>query len=124
MVAAYFDQFNVIRLITIQAFLGDITVTFTNSSMMMILGVAIIWLLLKGEMLIPKRWQSIMEIIHSNMRSVVHENLGKLGQRYFPFILCLFMFIAMLNILGLFPPFGEGENLFYADHTNKKIPRA
>lgn len=44
-----------------------------------------------------------MEIIHSNMRSVVHENLGKLGQRYFPFILCLFMFIAMLNILGLFP---------------------
>lgn len=42
MVAAYFDQFNVIRLITIQAFLGDVTVTITNSSMMMILGVTVI----------------------------------------------------------------------------------
>nr|YP_232809.1 ATP synthase F0 subunit 6 [Tethya actinia]AAP59068.1 ATP synthase F0 subunit g [Tethya actinia] len=103
MLAAYFDQFNVIRLITIHAFLGDFSVTFTNSSMMMGLGVAIIWLLLKGEKLIPNRWQSIMEIIHSNMRSAVHENLGKLGQKYFPFILCLFLFIAILNILGLFP---------------------
>nr|CAD1874627.1 atp6 [Tethya wilhelma] len=103
MLAAYFDQFNVIRLITIQAFLGDFTVTFTNSSMMMVMGVIVIWLLLRGERLIPGRWQSVMEIIHSNMRSVVHENLGKVGQKYFPFILCIFLFIAMLNILGLFP---------------------
>lgn len=103
MLAAFFDQFNVIRLITIHAFLGDWIVAFTNSMMMMVLAVTIIWLLLKGERLIPNRWQSIMEIIHSNMRSVVHENLGKLGQKYFPFVLCLFLFIAMLNILGLFP---------------------
>lgn len=44
-----------------------------------------------------------MELIHSNMRSVVQDNLGQKGQKYFPFILCLFIFIAMLNILGLFP---------------------
>ena len=55
MLAAYFDQFNVIRLITIHAFLGDMTVTLTNSSMMIILGVTIIGLLLKGERLIPNR---------------------------------------------------------------------
>ena len=44
-----------------------------------------------------------MELIHSNIRSVVHENLGKSGQRYFPFVFCLFLFIVVLNILGLFP---------------------
>uniref|UniRef100_A0AAU8HNV9 ATP synthase subunit a n=1 Tax=Porifera sp. TaxID=3140030 RepID=A0AAU8HNV9_9METZ len=103
MLAAYFDQFNVIRLITIQALLGDWSVTFTNSSMMMVVVVTIIWLLLKGDKLVPDRWQSIVELIHSNIRSVIHDNLGKSGQKYFPFVLCLFLFIALLNILGLFP---------------------
>lgn len=103
MLAAFFDQFNVVRLITIQAFPGDWLVTFTNSSMMMGLVIFIIWLLLRGERLVPNRWQSIMELIHSVMRSVVQENLGSSGQKYFPFVLCLFLFIVMLNILGLFP---------------------
>lgn len=103
MLAAFFDQFNVVRLITIQAFPGDWLVTFTNSSMMMGLVLFINWLLLRGERLVPNRWQSIMELIHSVMRSVVQENLGSSGQKYFPFVLCLFLFIVMLNILGLFP---------------------
>ena len=103
MFAAYFEQFNVIKLITIQAFWGDWLVTFTNSSLMMMLGVAIFWLLLKGGRLIPNRWQTIMELIHINIRAVVHDNLGKSGQKYFPFILSIFIFIAILNILGLFP---------------------
>ena len=34
---------------------------------------------------------------------MVQDNLGKLGLKFFPFVLCLFIFIAMLNILGLFP---------------------
>lgn len=44
-----------------------------------------------------------MEIIHLNIRSVVHDNLGKTGEKYFPFVLCLFIFIVMLNVMGLFP---------------------
>lgn len=44
-----------------------------------------------------------MELIHLNIRFVVHDNLGKTGQKYFPFVLCLFLFIVLLNILGLFP---------------------
>nr|YP_001648456.1 ATP synthase F0 subunit 6 [Amphimedon compressa]ABW76531.1 ATP synthase F0 subunit 6 [Amphimedon compressa] len=103
MLAAYFDQFNVVRLITIQAFMGDWLVTFTNTSMMMVLAVTIFWLLLKGDKLIPNRWQSIMELIHLNIRTVVDDNLGKPGQKYFPFVLSLFLFIALLNVLGLFP---------------------
>nr|AAK51958.1 ATP synthase F0 subunit 6 [Halichondria sp. RFW-2001] len=103
MLAAYFDQFNVIRLITIQVPLVDWLVTFTNSSMMMVLAVVAVRWLLRGDKLIPSRWQSVTELIHSNMRSVVQDNLGQKGQIYFPFILCLFVFIAVLNIMGLFP---------------------
>lgn len=44
-----------------------------------------------------------MELIYSIMRQVVHENLGMVGQKFFPFVLCLFLFIVMLNVLGLFP---------------------
>jgi ATP synthase subunit 6 len=34
---------------------------------------------------------------------MVHENLGKTGQKYFPIVLCIFIFICASNILGLFP---------------------
>lgn len=103
MLAAYFDQFNVTRLITIQGSIGVDMFSFTNSSMMMVLAISGVWFLFRGDKLIPSRWQSVMELVHSNMRSVVQDNLGQKGQKYFPFILCLFLFIAMLNIMGLFP---------------------
>lgn len=70
---------------------------------MMVFVVTVVWLLLKGEKLIPNRWQSIIELIHVNIRSVVHDNLGRSGEKYFPFIISLFIFIALLNIFGLFP---------------------
>lgn len=44
-----------------------------------------------------------MELIHSNMRLLVHENLGRIGQKYFPLVLCIFLFIMIVNIIGLFP---------------------
>lgn len=91
------------RLITLQAFWGNWSVSFTNSSLMMLVGVIMFVLLFKGNKLIPNRWESIMELINYNLRSVVHDNLGKSGQKYFPFILSIFLFIVVLNFLGLFP---------------------
>lgn len=44
-----------------------------------------------------------MEGLYLNIRSVVSENLGRGGERYFTFILCLFIFIAMVNLFGLLP---------------------
>nr|AAD02026.2 ATP synthase F0 subunit 6 [Tetilla sp. (in: sponges)] len=103
MFAAYFDQFNVVKLITMQVFVGDWLLIFTNSSMMMVIAVIISWLLSEGKRLIPNRWQFLIESAYINIHSVVQENLGKAGQKFFPFVLCLFIFIAMLNVLGLFP---------------------
>ncbi len=44
-----------------------------------------------------------MEFVYSNIRLLVHENLGNTGQKYFPLVLCIFLFIVVVNIIGLFP---------------------
>lgn len=103
MLSTYFDQFNVVRLITSPPLCGDWRIVFSNTSIMVVLTVILALLLFKGEKLIPNRWQVIIEIIHTTIRSLVHENLGKTGQRYFPFVLCVFLFIVILNVIGLFP---------------------
>jgi len=90
--AAYFDQFKIVSIFTL-----------TNSSTMMILAVVVGLLLLRGSKLIPNRWQSIMETIYNHYCGVVKDNLGLVGLKYFPFIFTLFLFIVLLNVLGLFP---------------------
>lgn len=55
MLSAYFDQFNVIRLVSILPLYGDGLMGFTNSSMMVVLVVFVIRLLFKGGKLIPSR---------------------------------------------------------------------
>ena len=63
--AAYFDQFKVVDLIAV-----------TNSSMMMLLAVAVALILLKGNRLIPNRWQAIMETIYDHFHGLVKDNSG------------------------------------------------
>ena len=103
MFAAYFDEFNVVKLIMIRVYPVDWSVIFTNSSMMMVLAVIMFWLLLKWNKLIPNRWQFLNEYLYINIYSGIQDNLGKLGQKFFPFVLCLFVYIVILNILGLIP---------------------
>nr|QJS34633.1 ATP synthase F0 subunit 6 [Stauropathes cf. punctata NB-2020]WHI93343.1 ATP synthase F0 subunit 6 [Telopathes magnus]WRM53919.1 ATP synthase F0 subunit 6 [Bathypathes sp. 2 YY-2024] len=92
MSGGYFDQFKIVVLFAL-----------TNSSMMMIITVAVGLLLFKGVRLVPNRWQSIIESIYDHLHGVVKDNLGPEGLKYFPFIISLFLFIVFLNVLGLFP---------------------
>ena len=97
----YFDQFNIIRLITLQV--GAYQVSFTNFSMTMLLVICIILLVFRSNDLVPNRWQLVIESVYGVMRRIVQENLGMAGQKFFPFVMCLFLFLVMLNVLGLFP---------------------
>nr|YP_009160775.1 ATP synthase F0 subunit 6 [Myriopathes japonica]YP_010697717.1 ATP synthase F0 subunit 6 [Myriopathes ulex]AGN48524.1 ATP synthase F0 subunit 6 [Myriopathes japonica]WCF76515.1 ATP synthase F0 subunit 6 [Myriopathes ulex]WHI93292.1 ATP synthase F0 subunit 6 [Myriopathes ulex] len=92
MSGGYFDQFKIVVLFAL-----------TNSSLMMIITVAVGLLLFKGVKLIPNRWQSMIEWIYDHLHGVVKDNLGAEGLKYFPFIITLFLFIVFLNVLGLFP---------------------
>lgn len=43
------------------------------------------------------------ETVHQFISDLVHENVGPEGQKYFPYILSLFLFILAGNFLGMIP---------------------
>lgn len=98
-------QFEIKRLINLE-FLG-IDASFTNSSLFMVIAVALISLLtiwgMKGRALVPSRMQSVAEISYEFVANMVRDNVGSAGQRYFPFVFSLFMFVLFLNMLGMVP---------------------
>lgn len=54
--------------------------------------------------LIPKRRQSVLELIYSSMLSLVVDNIAdKNSQKFFPLIFSLFLFVLSLNLIGLIP---------------------
>ena len=87
--------------------LGALDISFTNSSLWMILIVICSTLLfglgIRRGALIPNRLQSIAEITYEFVANMVHDNAGKEGKVYFPFIFTLFIFILFANVLGLIP---------------------
>jgi F-type H+-transporting ATPase subunit a len=98
-------QFEIHRLIEISA--GDTDLSFTNSSLWMVIVSAAIMLLLavgmrRGSM-VPGRLQSISELAYEFVANMVRDNAGHGGKPYFPFIFTLFMFILFANIQGLIP---------------------
>nr|QCU46369.1 ATP synthetase subunit 6 [Stomolophus sp. CG-2019] len=91
--ASYFDQFSIIKIIP----------GLTNSSLMLILSIVFITSFFKSNQLIPGRWQLIMETLYDHWVNLINDSLGNKGSKYFPFIISLFLLIAWLNVLGLFP---------------------
>nr|QDP70723.1 ATP synthase F0 subunit 6 [Ptilella cf. inflata RH-2019] len=94
MAASFFDQFNVVRII------GGI---ITNSSIMMLILLSAILIGSCSYKLIPTRLQSTQEIVYTHFLGLVKDSTANKGNQYFTLIITLFMFIAGLNLLGLFP---------------------
>ena len=99
-------QFEVHKLIPIEV--GGIDLSFTNSSLFMVLAVACATLLfvfgVKRDGIIPSRIQSIVEIIYDFIeRQTVFNVMGDTGKKFFPLILSIFTFIFFSNFLGLVP---------------------
>jgi F-type H+-transporting ATPase subunit a len=89
--------------------LGDHDIGLTNSSIFMILAVALISLFLlvstSSKSLIPSRWQSLAEMAYEFVAGTVTSSAGKEGMKFFPLIFSLFMFVLFCNLLGLVPGF-------------------
>ena len=56
-----------------------------------------------GGYLIPSRWQSIVEMIFQFVRSLVEEQIGPQGRKYFPLIFTTFLFLLSANLIGMIP---------------------
>jgi F-type H+-transporting ATPase subunit a len=99
------EQFAINRIIPIEVMGYDIS--FTQSSLCMVLAVAVTASLMMAGMrrgaLVPGRWQNVSEMLYEAVFGLVHENLGEEGRKYFAFVFTLFMTVLMGNLLGLVP---------------------
>ncbi len=86
---------------------GGVDVSFTNSSLFMVIVITAITLFLvlgmRKRALVPGRWQSLAELSYEFVAGLVRDNVGHEGRAYFPFIFSLFMFILFANTIGLIP---------------------
>lgn len=99
------EQFEIKPIVPLH--IGDYDVSFTNSSLFMVLAVFVTVIVLslatRKRTLIPRPFQSVAEILYEFIGSLLRENVGHEGKRFFPFIFSLFMFVALGNLLGLVP---------------------
>jgi F-type H+-transporting ATPase subunit a len=104
-VASPLEQFEIQPIVPITV--GGIDLSFTNSSLFMVIVVVLVTILLnysmRGRALVPSRWQSLAEIFYETIADMVRDNVGTGGRQYFPFIFTLFMFVLSCNLIGLIP---------------------
>ena len=98
-------QFQIHEIVPI--IIGKLNVSFTNSSLWMVLAVVAVYLIVtlgsrQGSM-VPGRLQSVVEMAYEFVAGLVRDNAGKEGMRFFPLIFTLFMFILLGNMLGMIP---------------------
>jgi F-type H+-transporting ATPase subunit a len=98
-------QFEIERIVPLEIFGYD--VSFTNASLFMVVAVALVtgFLLfaMRARALVPGRVQSIAEVLYEYIASMVRENVGQEGMRFFPWVFTIFVFILALNLLGMIP---------------------
>jgi F-type H+-transporting ATPase subunit a len=86
-------------------------ISFTNSALWMVIALAIVSaFLVIGTMrpqVIPGRWQAAVEYCYDFARGIVDENIGPEGKRFVPLIFSIFVFVLVLNLLGLIPWVGS-----------------
>jgi F-type H+-transporting ATPase subunit a len=97
-------QFNIEPLFTL-GHIGNHTIAFTNSSLYMLVAVAIISILMlaSGTQLVPGRLQSVAEISYEFVASTIRSTAGAEGMKFFPLIFSLFMFLCVSNLVGIIP---------------------
>jgi F-type H+-transporting ATPase subunit a len=99
------DQFEILPIIPLS--MGGLDVSFTNSSLWMLIGAGAVALFFfaatQGRALIPGRIQSAAEVLHEFIADLVRSTIGDEGMKFFPYVFTLFVFILAMNFFGLVP---------------------
>jgi len=82
--------------------ISGVNLSFTNSSLFMVISaILIIMLLLFGtreKKLVPSKIQLVSEMLYNFIAKMISDTAGKKAKPYFPFIFSLFIFILFCNI--------------------------
>jgi len=102
------EQFQILPLIPIRFY--DFDVSFTNGNLISLIALSSFILLLqmllspnKSFYIVPSRWQIVSETFYEAITNMLYDNLGTRGQKYFPFVFILFLFVLLSNLVGLIP---------------------
>ncbi len=83
--------------------------SFTNSSLYMIVTVAVIALVTlwgtSARAVVPGRAQSVAEVAYEFVANTLTSAAGHGSMRFFPLVFSLFMFVLVANLLGMVPYF-------------------
>jgi F-type H+-transporting ATPase subunit a len=99
-------QFEIKSLFPI-ARIGGTELAFTNSALFMLIGLTLILLLTLGatrsRALVPGRLQTVAELSYEFVLNTLRSTAGPEGMKFFPLVFSLFMFILVLNVIGIIP---------------------
>lgn len=99
------SQFEIKPLIDLK--FANYDLSFTNSSLFMLLTIVAAYLLftipMRNSSLIPNRGQNICELMYEFIDNIINDTIGIEGKRYLPFIFSVFIFVLGCNLLGLMP---------------------
>jgi len=98
-------QFEIKTLIPMQ--FGNVDLSFTNSSLFMVLTVVAVSVFLvlgmRRHAHVPGRWQSMAELSYIFIANLLKDTVGNEGRKYFPFVFTVFMFVLFGNLWGMVP---------------------
>ena len=87
--------------------LGPVNLSFTNSSLFMVISSLSILLLLflatKKKSLIPSKIQLVGEMSYAFVAKMISDTAGNNAKPFFQFIFTLFMFVLFCNMVGMLP---------------------
>jgi len=99
------EQFEIMPLVQIKS--GGVDLSFTNSSLSMIITVTFITLFLTFSVntrsIIPSRVQLLSELCYNFIAQLLKDTIGNEGRKYFPFVFTIFMFVLIGNMVGMIP---------------------
>jgi F-type H+-transporting ATPase subunit a len=82
-------------------------VSFTNSSLMMMiavfLSITFFSLSMRRKALVPSRFQVMAEMCYEFIANMIRETMGSKGRIYFPIVFTVFMIVFWGNMLGMMP---------------------
>lgn len=107
--ASVFEQFEITKWVDLEIE-GLIDLSITNATIFMLISVLVYWSMFRASgleegKLVPSRLQSSLEMIEDGIKAMVRENIGgpAKADKYVGFILAIFMFILIQNMIGLIP---------------------
>jgi F-type H+-transporting ATPase subunit a len=99
-------QFHIKNLLPI-ARIGGTEIAFTNSALYMLIALLLIAYLMLGatrsRALVPGRLQAVAEMSFEFVASSLRSTAGTEGMKFFPLVFSLFMFILVVNVVGIIP---------------------